>query len=326
VKPDVVLLGATGQIGRHILRLLVGRATVAVVMRRTSRKQAIDDLRAAVGNDAGWLDSVHVILGDSNSADLSDAPHIINASGLTTLSGPPEPYWEANVRATVRLAHHAATTGAHLHLLSTIAVADCRHDDLTERDAPRPHPDQGTYVLSKCLSELLAEAVLPPERLSVYRTADVVPPMDRVSRDIRRNHWITVLLGTDAAAYCPRLARFQFYAAPADQMASAVLTLLERDAGRRYHLFGHKYDWSELARGLDHADVPAARMALGRRVAALLDTDPPISARAVQQETLQILHTAGFGWRQPNTHYWQRLAAQSRALFVRAEDSARQSQ
>lgn len=310
---DVLLLGATGQVGRTLLRRLAGRAEIAVVMRRETQDAARAELRALLGRPA---ERITVVLGDALSAELPAARDVIHTAGRSQFLGTYDEYVAANVLSTVRLAHHAKATGAHLHLLSSVMVAMSRSLPMAETEAATPDPGQTRYALSKCLAELAAERI--HDGVSVYRMSDAVPDPTFLDTDVRADHWLTLLLGTGGVRHCRPDSPRGFWAIPGDQLADALTQLIARRTPGRFHLLGTEYRLGGLREAIaDRAAEAYPFPRLGTRLARLADRDfalPAVDDRA----TVRALAESGMRWRPLDDGYWRRYAAAA----VRAVDRA----
>ncbi len=303
---DFLLTGASGQVGRYLLRELQERGSVAVVMRRPSLYEAVDELRRLVGCPMGYeLKDVHVILGDVNTCELPRAKHIVNASGFTSLSGPPEAYWRANIMPAVRLAHHANNTGARLHQLSSVAVAEFLPRILMETSRAVPDPRQLTYSTSKVLMELAVSSVKPDTQ--ILRLGDVVPPLHRLTDDFRRTHWLSILFASGAKGFDFAPEDYSVWLSDAAQLAEAVALLMDKPA-HCYHVLGRRYTWNLFQTNTTQSSKP--RLKLARWMTELVMHGP--EARRVNDDfTVRTLEEADFEWKPLSPEYWRAFGMRS---------------
>ncbi|WP_117210550.1 NAD-dependent epimerase/dehydratase family protein [Allorhizocola rhizosphaerae] len=309
---DWLLVGPTGQVGRCVLRRLAGTGRLAVLMRRTSTAQASAELRAMLGERQPLPD---IVLGDVHTADLPVCDSIIHAGGHSLLVGSHEAYFTGNVLTTVRLAERARETGAHLHLLSSVMVAMTSDRPVRETDPALPHPGQTRYALSKCLSELAAERIVPPDALSIYRTADTVPDPRYLAADTRANHWLTLLLGAGAAGECRSGPQRRIWAVPGDELGQALRGLIRSRNPGRFHLVGASYPMPTI-REAGNGVTGGGLSRLGRRLAALADGFPVPCLD--DTHTRQVLASLGVTWRTLDDDYWRCYAEEAaRAVAAR---------
>jgi len=275
-------------------------------MRRPSLYEAVEELRWLVGCHRGYaLKDVHVILGDVNTCELPTVKHIVNASGFTSLTGPPEMYWRANIMPAVRLAHHANATGAKLHQLSSVAVAEFRPRVLLEGGRAVPDPRQLTYSTSKVLMELAVSSVKP--NTQVLRLGDVVPPPDRLQDDWRRTHWLSILFasGPEGFSFAPK--DYSVWLADAAQLAEAVALLLNKPA-HCYHVLGRRYAFGYFQSHAAQASNP--RLKLARRMTEIVMHGP--EAKQVADDfTIRALDEEDFTWKQLSPEYWRAFGVRS---------------
>ena len=301
---DYLLTGATGQIGRYFLRELLGKGKIAVIMRRDNALAAAQELQKVAQKQP--LEGVDVILGDLNDCNLPVTKHIINAAAYTTLANVDHGrYWEDNILPAVRLAHHAETTGAVLHQMSSIAVAEFRKDKLTEDKDPIPNTNQLHYSISKCMVELAVRAV--SKRAHIYRLGDVIPPMANMESDWRRNHWLPILFmcGKEGFSHAP--PDYGIWLADTAELAKAVVLLTSCDEPR-YHVLGHLYHWKEFKGWA--LDRQTKMRAMGHWMTEII-LHGPDGNDVDGTLTTQLLASKGFSWTTQGDTYWQAFAKQS---------------
>jgi thioester reductase-like protein len=305
---DFLVVGATGQIGRHIVREAAKLGSVIVAMRRRSSFAARNDLALALGEVASVLEGqLEVVVGDAAVIDFPNTRHIINACGLTKFSGPFDAYWRSNVLTAVNLATHAAAAGAHLHHLSTISVAVGRPSRLTEADLPTPSSRQSAYSYSKVLAEL-AVLRLMGDKLSIYRVPDVVPPVGRIAEEIRRDHWLTLVAGTGCVDTLP--PGYRFHAVATDEIASTVLSLAMGGDTGCYNLFGPVYELRVIA---GKATTPSAHaLRVASQVGKLVTSGVPLPDLVDQATTMDRLAAINIRWSGLDDRYWAEFVAVAR--------------
>lgn len=302
---DFLLAGASGQVGRYLLRELQEHGSVAVVMRRPSVSSAQSELSRLVGGDWTALKDVTVIPGDVNTCELPRARHIVNAAGFTSLSGPPEDYWKANIMPAIRLAHHANATGAKLHQLSSVAVAEFRDDILYEESRPIPDGRQLTYSTSKVLMELAVSAVKPDTQ--ILRLGDVVPPLDRLEIDWRRSHWLSILFASGPAGFQFVPPEYTVWLADAAELAAAIAILMDKP-GHCYHVLGKRYSWSFFRENAALSARP--RIALTEWMTKIVMHGPE-GGRVNEDFTYRTLQEEDFEWTLLNPAYWKAFGERS---------------
>lgn len=316
MKYDYLLLGASGQVGRCILRSLTTQGAIAVLMRRRSTHQAENELRELVGDEVYDAASITIYIGDILETELPCSNAIIHAAGLTKFSSTFSDYWTANVMSTIRLAHHARNTNARLHLLSTISVAQCRDSMLYEDDKPIPHQEQSNYALSKCISELIASEILPSKHLSIYRISDVVPELPRLVKDLRRNHWLTLLLGTGFAKRCHLPDNYEFYLLAGAELGRTFATLVSTATPGTFHLFGKKYTWSILKHAATEILLAEKRKRVGAYIERIIGDKISLASLVDDTKTRNLLQNSGEEWSYLEPNYWQALAREAALALI----------
>ncbi len=303
---DVLLTGASGQVGRYLLQELLAFGSVAVVMRRQSVLEAKDELRRLTGEPlSGRFNDVDIILGDLNTCELPDAEHIVNAAGFTSLSGPPSAYWKDNIMPAIRLAHHAVKTGGQLHQLSSVAVAEFRPDILRETSQAIPDERQLNYSTSKVFVELAVSAI--SSRSQIIRLGDVVPPIDRLSTDFRRAHWLSILFSSGPCGFDWARPDYTVWLADARELARAVRVLMDAP-GRCYHALGKRYGWRFFRQHAVPTTLP--RPALARWMTNII-LHGPEGSEVNEDVTYQALAKEGFEWSTLDAKYWAAFAKRS---------------
>ncbi|OTA65768.1 acetyl-CoA synthetase-like protein [Hypoxylon sp. EC38] len=187
----VVLTGATGFIGRHLLLHLVEDPSVAQVNCLAIRPDASGKPRhVSIKSDkvteyVGNLSDLSLGLLDSQFASLADRAHVIIHNGAdVSLLKTYQSLRRPNVVSTRTLCEMAIPRRVPLHYISTASVAKViQHNDtvpLLEVPASPPVPDLlnsvDGYAASKWVSEMLLEKVATDNGLPAYihRLAHVV--------------------------------------------------------------------------------------------------------------------------------------------------------
>jgi nucleoside-diphosphate-sugar epimerase/predicted dehydrogenase len=155
-RPHVLVTGATGFVGSHLVEKLVQRGVgVRALVRPTSR---IGPLRSL---DIDWVDGD---LGDVEKLKKAlDGTEIVYHCAATT-KGTWWDYLEGTIRGTERLLTAASSVGVrrlvHISSLSVYAVSQfADHERITEDMPLEPHPEQrGHYTQSKVEAEKLVVA------------------------------------------------------------------------------------------------------------------------------------------------------------------------
>ena len=189
----ILLTGATGLLGRYLVRdLMLADVPVAVVVRRSRRKSAQERMDAVM---ATWeermgreLPSPKVLEGDltEENLGLSDADVewvrencdavLHNAASLTFVSTDPEGEpWRSNVKGTQNVLDLCEKTGIKdFHHVSTSYVCGLRSDTVKETELDVGQTLGNDYEKSKVQAEKMvrsAEFLSPP---TVYRPAIIV--------------------------------------------------------------------------------------------------------------------------------------------------------
>jgi hybrid polyketide synthase/nonribosomal peptide synthetase ACE1 len=156
---DVLVTGATGSLGKHIIPFLAANEQVARVL-ILARPQKDRDLAKLF---PGFENKVSVLPVDLPSLPAEDTEQLANVDVILHCAADRN-FWDGygalkpvNVDAAQALAKLALRKGASLHVLSSGALEDYEADDANQ-GLPRPDPAHG-YVASKWVAErYLAEA------------------------------------------------------------------------------------------------------------------------------------------------------------------------
>lgn len=192
----VVLTGATGFLGAHLVRELAERATrVVCVVRASDPEDARRRVRANALHHLGVapsLDHVAFVCGDIAAERMGLNPEdwaqltaaadaVVHNAASTSFLAPYERLRNANVVGTARALELAAVAGATMHYVSTIGIAtDAAHPvEETHRACDLPQP-RGGYPASKWVAEQLVErAAAAGLATHVHRPGRLVPEPGR---------------------------------------------------------------------------------------------------------------------------------------------------
>lgn len=279
---DYLLAGASGQIGRYLLPELKKLGSVELY----KRGMALEDIPLA--------------------------SHVINCAGYTKLwKGSVERYWEDNVMLSIKLARHAYNNNAQYHQLSSLAVAEFRNDradvkyPMDETETALPDVRQLQYSTSKALVELAVRAVCP--KCQIIRVSDVVTPLEDLTREFRRTHWLSIIFSGGWGAFDFNQHDYGVWLADAAEMARAIAILIHQP-DPCYHAFGHVYLWSELREGLEIAEP--RNLALAKEMSTIVKYGPE-AGEVTDVMTQKVLRQAGFTWSRKTLEYWQAVAKRS---------------
>lgn len=311
MKYDYFLTGASGQVGRNILRNLVQYGTVAIVMRRSSLYQAQQELKILIGNDTFNESEISIYLGDILDIKLPVSKEIFHAAATTEFRCSFNKYWEENVMSTIKLSQHANTYGAHLHLMSSISVAQCRTSVLTENDMPILHKKQSNYTWSKGISEHLAFKILPQDKLSIYRISDLVPSNENIEIDFRRNHWLVLLLNSNSHVLKSLPDDYEFYLVSGNDLSKAIVCISQKGISGIFHLFGLKYKWKEVIRASMNKGSIERKNGIAKYIKRKIFVDPSIATLVDDKKTMLLLNNLKVRWKSISPEYWEKLKRKS---------------
>ncbi len=254
-KPEILLTGATGFIGKRVARGLLEKGRRLALLCRPASTHRLDPLLVDLPETAP---PPRVVAGDIEKPDLGlsegdrnllegsvrEIYHLATAYDLGMCAADAE---RTNVEGTRRmLALAARLTGLRsFHHVSTLAVSGDYPGRFGEEDFQVGQGFDHAYGQSKFEAEkLVRESGLP---VTVYRPGVVVGDsrtgeMDKVDGPyflFKVLHGLRRLPGMSRAPMIvPREEDTFFHVVPVDFVASALLELASRDAGRgrAYHL------------------------------------------------------------------------------------------
>jgi amino acid adenylation domain-containing protein/thioester reductase-like protein len=252
IKTKVLLTGATGYVGVHLLRELSKRdgTTVLAIVRARSNEDALERLKLAaveqrIADGIQWQ-NVEAIVGDLRKPGIGidqDRWEYINPALSEVFHvGADVNFYKsfrdlehANVQSTICLAEQALANGRlHFHYISTVGVLaqEAEYDRGTAGE-PRPTeitklPEDG-YSQSKLAGEIIAQ-VLSEKGIpvSIYRLGEVMPcPNDPV---LNPRAAITALLETIVDLGCVFDAPINIHYTPIDYLVKSLAASSLRDA------------------------------------------------------------------------------------------------
>lgn len=230
-KPKILLTGATGYLGAHLLNLLSNQKGVEVycLVRAASEARGMlrlhqSSLRYGLHEQTNW-DAVHTLLGDLAQPDLgirradlerlsSSLAAIYNSGAEVNFVKPFSHLEMVNVLAVRRLAELALSVrGCHLHhVSSTAAIPEAEVSLDNPPVAPYSLP-VGGYAQSKLAAEIML-TVFEKEGLplTIYRVGELMPSPSHPIPNSRSNviAYLKTLaelgvapLEEDSLDYCP---------------------------------------------------------------------------------------------------------------------------
>ncbi len=239
MTPRVLITGATGFLGRHLLQALHAQHTPAAALVRRASAWGSEPWHGEVGK-------VQLIEGEPlateswrSSAALGGVRSIVHAAGMVRHTrSAPEEMLDFNVRGTLNMVQLAAQLGARLVFVSSSGTVGCfRSPDIrAEEDAPYAEALSGRwpYYASKIRAEREAKALA--ERLGVQLSI-VRPPVLLGPGDHRRRSTGYVQKVLDGKV--PVVPSGGMHFTDVRDVARALARLSEIDAPRPvYHLPG----------------------------------------------------------------------------------------
>ncbi|WP_103532404.1 non-ribosomal peptide synthetase [Streptomyces sp. SM11] len=224
----ILLTGATGFLGRHLLDQLLARTDARIHC--LVRQDSIDRLPVTdrVIPVPGDLSAPGLGLSTEDHDTLTTVDAIYHNAAVPHFAAPYHALKPAHVDATAAILRLAGDSGAPLHLISTLGVfLGAAHDGrvVTEADAPTdPSGLTSGYDLSKWVADAMAAAArghgLP---VSIHRIAAIVGDTATGAADPRSafSRWLT---GCVAAGAVPDTAEV-LDMVPVDTVAAAIVAL-----------------------------------------------------------------------------------------------------
>lgn len=239
---DVLIIGADSLIGGALAEES-GRRGISVTgtSRRESRGYYFLDLSKPI-----------------NCSDLPAARTVFLCAGINgfaACNGNPAMAARVNISATLEVAVHYMTQGAHVVFLSSSAVFGARTDTPAERDAPSP---DSTYGAFKCATEvaLLEKAKTSRASCSVVRLTKVLSAASPLMKK-----WLELgKLGVSVQAFSDA------YLSPVslDYVVHGLLRIAEAGVAGCFHLAGlQTHSYFELAQALGKKGVIPASLVSG---------------------------------------------------------------
>jgi len=245
----VLLTGANGFVGSHILDLLLQRGFgVAVLLRETSDTRFIEPCLSHVDVRYGSLDSP-----DSLRRAIRGADAVIHCAGKTKAVHKRE-FYEVNAEGTrnvVAACNASADSVRHLIHISSLSVSGPGSPESPAREDSPPHP-VSDYGKSKQLAEdyVRGDCRVP---YTIFRPAAVYGPRDR-------DFFVAFKTVRDGFLFLIRGGRQHVSFAYATDVAAGVVKAIGCAAahGKTYHL-AHPVPWSQRAFLSKIADAMHAR-------------------------------------------------------------------
>jgi amino acid adenylation domain-containing protein/thioester reductase-like protein len=259
----VLLTGATGFIGRHILSILCSHDQVAAVhcvaVRSPDSLQDIVTTYPNVHLHAGDLASPLLGLSQKDFSSLAASITMIVHNGATvSFLQPYASLRAANVTSTKELIRLATPRRIPFHYISTAGVAELTDlSSLREKSVARYIPPAGAsgYTTSKWASEVVLENASASYEIpvTVHRPSSVVEAAEKPDEVLPHDALGTLLRFSRKLRAVPLLKKWTgcFDMVPVDQVAQHIVeeALLPSTGGIRYkHIAGSK---TVSAQGLD---------------------------------------------------------------------------
>jgi thioester reductase-like protein len=260
----VLLTGATGFLGRHLLRELLATGRRVAVLARARHGSAEERVRALLGPRQNLpvvlggdllLPDLGLSVGDRNWLARRCGTVVHAAADVSLHPAPGRDPWATNADGTRRLLELCRTLGiADLHHISTAFVCGDGPGPIREDDLDRGQGFRNDYERSKFEAERLVRSA-PGLRATVYRPSLIVG--DSRTGETSSYHGFYRFLELGARLAGPATAtggrrrlplRLPFRGderrnlVPVDWVARAVVRLLERPTwhGCTFHLTAHE--------------------------------------------------------------------------------------
>ena len=153
--------------------------------------------------------------------------------------------------------------------------------------------------------ELAVEAVYPWSR--IVRIGDVVPPVEDMATNWRRNHWLPIMFscGRNAFDYIPE--DYTVWLSRTDELARNVAQVASLGYGHsgRYHLLGNRYSLRKFREYVD--DGRSKSLILAQWISEKI-LHAPEASMVSQSITEKMYH---FDWTTLDANYWKAFAERS---------------
>lgn len=239
----ILLTGATGFLGRHLLDQLLTRtdARIHCLVRQSSiDRLPVTDRVVPVPGD---LSAPGLGLSPQDHHTLTTVDAIYHNAAVPHFAAPYDALRTAHVDATAAILRLAGDSGAPLHLISTLGVflGDAYDGRLvTEADAPTdPSGLTSGYDLSKWVADAMAAAARGHGlSVSIHRIAAIVGDTATGAADPRSafSRWLTGCIAAGAVPDTDEVLDM----VPVDTVAAAIVALSQAPdhLGRNHHYHG----------------------------------------------------------------------------------------
>jgi fatty acid CoA ligase FadD9 len=296
--PAIILLtGATGLLGVHLLEALVARTSARIVclVRADSNEAAAERIRVIIARHeipapdaarwsalAGDLALPQLGLDDAAWSDLAaSVDAILHAGATVSWLQAYEPLRAANVLGTRELLRLARTTSTKpFHFVSTISTAPADGPETTQ--LPFEHARAGGgYGLTKWVAEhLVRRAGEGGHPVAVYRPAMIAGHSRRGpgNPDDFVNRYLRACVQSGHFLDSPR---DRLDMTPVDHVAESIVALMAAhpQGGATYHLTNvdHSMTYADLGAAIDRAGSPCSGLDYASfRAAAVRPADSPL--------------------------------------------------
>ncbi|MGE7624072.1 amino acid adenylation domain-containing protein [Viridibacillus sp. NPDC096237] len=278
--PKIVLLtGATGYLGAHILeRLLNLPSTVIYCLLRKDKDQVLDanlkekmvfyfgieilqKMKGRVEFLEGDLSLTDLGLNPQSSKYLKDTvDSIIHCGGDVRHYGEREHFQKVNVQSTKYLLHLAKSADARFHYVSTLSVAGHAESDpnkflFFESDFERGQVLDNVYLESKFQAEkLVRDAIKKGVRATIYRVGNLVghSRTGKFQYNINENAFYRLLKGICLSKAAPKIETY-IDLTPVDYCSLAIteLSYIGNTIGQTMHICNPvQLDWEQFINNL----------------------------------------------------------------------------